>query len=62
MPLAPKKRPNRIAKLRIAANMTQIEFAEALHVSPRTVSRWEREHTKPSSDVVERAEKMAGKR
>jgi DNA-binding transcriptional regulator YiaG len=62
MPLPPKKKPNRFAKLRIAVNMTQTEFAEALHVSPRTVSRWESGITKPSWAQIEIAEKLAEKK
>lgn len=59
--LPPKKKPNRFAKLRIAANMTQIEFADALHVSPRTVSRWESGVTKPSWAQIEIAKKLVAR-
>jgi len=44
----PKTRPARIVALRKQLNMSQMEFAATLNVSPRTVRVWERGLRSPS--------------
>ncbi|WP_412176345.1 helix-turn-helix domain-containing protein [Halomonas sp. HP20-15] len=41
-------KPNEVAETRGKTGLTQIEFAEVLHVSPRTLQEWEQGRRKPS--------------
>lgn len=41
-----------IAKLRKANGMTQKELAEKLHVSDKSISRWERDETAPDLTII----------
>jgi len=38
----------KIRQIRLKMNLTQEQFAELLGVDPRSVSRWENGHHKPS--------------
>lgn len=40
--------PNEVAEARGKTGLTQIEFAEVLHISPRTLQEWEQGRRKPS--------------
>ncbi|MDO8826155.1 DNA-binding transcriptional regulator [Methylophaga sp.] len=40
--------PNEVAEARSKTGLTQIEFAEVLHISPRTLQEWEQGRRKPS--------------
>ena len=40
--------PNEVAEARGKTGLTQREFAEVLHISPRTVQEWEQGRRKPS--------------
>lgn len=40
--------PNEVAKARSRTGLTQVEFAEVLHISPRTLQEWEQGRRKPS--------------
>lgn len=40
--------PNEVAKARSKTGLTQLEFAEVLHISPRTLQEWEQGRRKPS--------------
>jgi len=40
--------PNEVADARGKTGLTQIEFAEALHISARTLQEWEQGRRKPS--------------
>jgi putative transcriptional regulator len=40
--------PNEVADARGKTDLTQIEFAEALHISARTLQEWEQGRRKPS--------------
>lgn len=40
--------PNEVAEARGKTGMTQREFAEVLHISPRTLQEWEQGRRKPS--------------
>lgn len=40
--------PNEVAEARGRTGLTQIEFAEALNISPRTLQEWEQGRRKPS--------------
>jgi putative transcriptional regulator len=40
--------PNKIAEARGKTGLTQREFAEVLHISPRTLQEWEQGRRKPS--------------
>jgi putative transcriptional regulator len=40
--------PNEVAEARGKTGLTQIEFAEALNISPRTLQEWEQGRRKPS--------------
>ena len=42
----------RIAALRKARGMTQKELAESLHISDKSVSRWERGETAPDLSLL----------
>ena len=44
--------PERLKKLRQAANLNQTELAEKIHVSPRTVSFLEKGDRSPSIDTL----------
>lgn len=44
----PEAPPQRVAALRKQLNMSQLEFAATLNVSPRTVRSWERGLRSPS--------------
>jgi DNA-binding transcriptional regulator YiaG len=48
----------RIEEIRRLVDMSQEDFADALHVSRKTVGRWEREETEPKYRDVEAAEKL----
>ncbi len=40
--------PNEVAEARGKTGLTQIEFAEVLNISPRTLQEWEQGRRKPS--------------
>lgn len=40
--------PNEVAQARGKTGLTQIEFAEVLHISARTLQEWEQGRRKPS--------------
>lgn len=40
--------PNEVAEARSKTGLTQLEFAEVLHISPRTLQEWEQGRRKPS--------------
>ncbi|MBU2875136.1 helix-turn-helix domain-containing protein [Marinobacter salexigens] len=40
--------PNEVVEARGKTGLTQIEFAEVLHISPRTLQEWEQGRRKPS--------------
>lgn len=40
--------PNKVAEARSRTGLTQLEFAEVLHISPRTLQEWEQGRRKPS--------------
>lgn len=40
--------PNEVAEARGKTGLTQIEFAEVLNISPRTLQEWEQGRCKPS--------------
>ena len=40
--------PNEVAEARSKTGLTQREFAEVLHISPRTLQEWEQGRRKPS--------------
>lgn len=40
--------PNEVAEARGKTGLTQIEFAEVLYISPRTLQEWEQGRRKPS--------------
>ena len=40
--------PNQVAEARGKTGLTQREFAEVLHISPRTLQEWEQGRRKPS--------------
>lgn len=40
--------PNEVAEARSRTGLTQREFAEVLHISPRTLQEWEQGRRKPS--------------
>ena len=40
--------PNEVAQARSKTGLTQREFAEVLHISPRTLQEWEQGRRKPS--------------
>ncbi|SFR63682.1 putative transcriptional regulator [Marinobacter daqiaonensis] len=40
--------PNEVAEARGRTGLTQREFAEVLHISPRTLQEWEQGRRKPS--------------
>ena len=40
--------PNAVAEARGKTGLTQLEFAEALHISPRTLQEWEQGRREPS--------------
>ncbi|AVI63766.1 helix-turn-helix domain-containing protein [Halomonas sp. GFAJ-1] len=40
--------PNEVAEARGKTGLTQREFAEVLHISPRTLQEWEQGRRKPS--------------
>lgn len=40
--------PNEVAEARGKTGLTQMEFAEALNISPRTLQEWEQGRRKPS--------------
>jgi len=44
-----------IRALRMALGMTQEQLARALGTTATTVSRWEREKTRPTGDLMRRA-------
>ena len=48
----------RIAEIRAELGWSQAKFAEKLHVTRETVSRWERGQTSPKYDYVNAAEKL----
>lgn len=50
--------PKEIAKIRRGLEMTQIEFGEALGVSPQTVSQWETGYRRASSLAVKAIEML----
>ncbi|OEY65991.1 helix-turn-helix domain-containing protein [Marinobacter sp. X15-166B] len=41
-------KPNEVAEARGKTGLSQREFAEALHISPRTLQEWEQGRRKPS--------------
>lgn len=42
----------RIRELRLAHNLTQVEFANVLSVAKQTVSNWENDNIQPSIDML----------
>ena len=40
--------PNEVAEARSKTGLTQREFADVLHISPRTLQEWEQGRRKPS--------------
>ena len=40
--------PNEVAEARSKTGLTQLQFAEVLHISPRTLQEWEQGRRKPS--------------
>lgn len=42
----------RIRELRLAHNLTQVEFANRLSVAKQTVSNWENDNIQPSIDML----------
>lgn len=40
--------PNQVAQARSRTGLTQLEFAEALRISPRTLQEWEQGRREPS--------------
>jgi DNA-binding transcriptional regulator YiaG len=52
----------RIEEIRRLLELSQADFAAALHVSTKTVGRWEREVTEPKYRDVEAAEKLLKRR
>lgn len=40
--------PNEVAKARSKTGLSQRQFAEVLHISPRTLQEWEQGRRKPS--------------
>lgn len=40
--------PNEVVEARSKTGLTQLEFAEVLHISPRTLQEWEQGRRKPS--------------
>ncbi|WP_049722191.1 helix-turn-helix domain-containing protein [Gilvimarinus polysaccharolyticus] len=40
--------PNEVAAARIKTGLSQSQFAQALHISPRTLQEWEQGRRKPS--------------
>lgn len=41
-------KPNEVAEARSKTGLTQQEFAQVLHISPRTLQEWEQGRRKPS--------------
>ena len=40
--------PNEVAEARSKTGLTQLQFAEVLHISPRTLQEWEQGRRNPS--------------
>ena len=40
--------PNQVAAARIKTGLSQVQFAKALHISPRTLQEWEQGRRQPS--------------
>ncbi|MDR9469274.1 helix-turn-helix domain-containing protein [Marinospirillum sp.] len=40
--------PNEVAAARLKTGLSQLQFAQALHISPRTLQEWEQGRRKPS--------------
>ncbi|HEY7886291.1 MAG TPA: helix-turn-helix domain-containing protein [Cellvibrionaceae bacterium] len=40
--------PNEVAAARLKTGLSQSQFAQALHISPRTLQEWEQGRRKPS--------------
>ena len=49
---------DKIAKLRKKKNMTQIELGELLHVSDKTISKWEQGKSNPSYEFLDEMSKV----
>ncbi|MCP4700586.1 MAG: helix-turn-helix domain-containing protein [Gammaproteobacteria bacterium] len=44
--------PNQVSEARIKTGLTQAQFAQALHISKRTLQEWEQGRRKPSGAVM----------
>lgn len=40
--------PNQVAEARMRTGLSQVQFAQALHISPRTLQEWEQGRRQPS--------------
>ena len=40
--------PNEVASARLKTGLSQVQFAQALHISPRTLQEWEQGRRAPS--------------
>lgn len=40
--------PNQVAAARMKTGLSQVQFAKALHISPRTLQEWEQGRRQPS--------------
>jgi len=49
---ASRVEPNAVAEARNKTGLTQMEFAEVLHISPRTLQEWEQGRRKPSGPAI----------
>ena len=43
-----KIKPNEVAAARLKTGLSQVQFAQALKISPRTLQEWEQGRRKPS--------------
>lgn len=44
--------PNEVAKARLKTGLSQLQFARALRISPRTLQEWEQGRRKPSGAAL----------
>lgn len=44
--------PNEVAAARLKTGLSQSQFAQALHISPRTLQEWEQGRRKPSGAAL----------
>lgn len=56
------KQAARLVALRKAAGLSQVELADAVRVSPKSIAYWETSATPPRSDVLPRLAKALGVR